>query len=507
MNFSNTGRLGLAIALSGMLLSTPGYAADGHNIVLAIGNEPNTVDPCDLEAAPAMVLAGNIVQTLTDVDPHSSDVVPLLATSWEQDGDKGWIFKLRDGVTFSDGAPWNADAAIFGINRAMNTPEITCSDQAKVAEAVMVSAIDAMTIRIETDIPAPALPRELAYLHLSSPMSTPAKEKTAMPVGTGAYTFESWDAGEQIVLKRRDDYWGDQPAVESVTILFRAEPSVRAQMVQTGEADIAYPIPPQFATDDDRTKEFPISSVFFIRLSNTIAPLDDIRVRQAMRAAIDKKTGVEVLLSRTAIPTDNIVASSINAFIPGYAEDGFNPDRARSLLAAAKADGVAVDTEIQFVAMVNQFTGSAELQQYITQNLQDVGFNIDLQIMDSAGWAEILFSRSTPTDRPVMLASKNGNTTGDGSPTFTSYVDMNGCCASSKDPKLAGLIDAARQQADPAARTAAWREAARYIYETDVSILPIAELKGLMLLSSDIDYEPNGQTEDMQLKLGDISFR
>ncbi|MBL4812485.1 MAG: hypothetical protein JKX69_09075 [Rhodobacteraceae bacterium] len=487
-------------------LGTSAFAQD-RDIVVVVGNEPTTVDPCDLEAAPALVLAGNVVQTLTDINPITSDVEPLLAASWEQDGDMAWIFTLNEGITFSDGAVFDAEAAAWGINRAMNTPEITCSDQAKVAEEVSVSVIGPMTIRLETNIPAPALPRELAYLHLSSPLSTPATEKTAMPVGTGAYTFDEWTPGQSITLSLRDDYWGETPAVENVTILFRAEPSVRAQMVETGEADMAYPIPPQFATDDDRTKQFPISSVFFIRLSNTIAPLDDIRVRQALRMAIDKTTGVEVLLNRTGVPTDNAVASSINAFIPDYAESGFDLEGARALLAEAAADGVPVDTEIEFVAMINQFTGSAELQQYITQNLQDAGFNINLQIVDGASWAEVLFTRSTPTDRPVILASKNGNTTGDGSPTFTSYADMNGCCASSQDPVLAGLIDAARQQADPEARRDAWHEAATYLYTTDLSIVPVAELRGLMLLSDRIDYEPNGQTEDMQLKLQEISFR
>ena len=505
MNCKLASGLGLAAALA-FGVATPGLAAEGHDIVIAYASEPTTVDPCDMEADPALVLSGNVVQTLTDINPETSEVEPLLATSWKQDGDKGWIFELRDGVTFSDGAKFDAEAAAFGINRGMNTPEITCSDQAKVAEKVTVTIIDPMTIRLETDVPAPALPRELAYLHLSSPKSTPAKEKTSTPVGTGAYTFERWDSGEQIVLKRRDDYWGQQPAVAGVSIKFRKEPSVRAQMVQTGEADIGYPIPPQFATEDDSTKEFPLSSVFFIRVQNTVPPLDDIRVREAIRYALDKKTAVEVLLGRTAIPTDNAVARTINAFVPDYAWPGYDPEKAKALLAEAKADGVPVGAQIKFVAMTNQFTGSSEIMQYLAQNLKDVGLDVDLQIVDPAAWAKILFTRSTPADIPYLLASKNGNTTGDGSPTFTSYMDKYGCCAATKDDQLATLINAAREQADPAARRQAWHEAAMYAYTKDLSILPVAELMGLMLQSKRINYQPTGQTEDMQMKLGDITF-
>jgi peptide/nickel transport system substrate-binding protein len=503
MDFSGHGKIVLAAGFA-LGLALPA-AAEDRQIVIAYANEPTTVDPCDMEADPALVLHGNVVQTLTDIDPKTSDVTPLLATSWQQDGPKAWVFKLRDGVTYSDGAPFNAEAAAFGINRGMNTPEITCSDQAKVAAKIKVSVVDPMTVRLETQEPAPNLPRELAYLHLPSPKSTPAKEKTAKPVGTGPYTFVKWDSGEQIILQRRSDV--SSPAVEKVTVKFRKEPSVRAQMVQTGEADIAYPIPPQFATTDDRTKEVPSSAVFLLRLSNTIAPLNDIRVREAVRAAIDKKTSVEVLLGRTGMVTDNAVASSINAYMQDYHAPGYDPDKARELLAAAKQDGVPVDKKIDLVAMTDQFTGSSEIMQNIAQNLQDVGLNVDLQVVDPAAWAKILFRRSTPTDRPIILAAKNGNTTGDGSPTFTSYMDKNGCCAATDDDQMAQLIEKARQQADPAARRDAWHQAAMYQYTKDLSILPIAELVGLMLISSRIDYQPTGQTEDMQLKLGDIRFK
>ncbi len=488
-------------------LAAPALAVDGKNLVIAFHTEPTTIDPCDLEADGGFVVNENVVQTLTDLDPKTSDVVPLLATSWTQENENTWVFKLRDGVTFSDGTPFNAEAAAWGINRGMNTPEITCSDQAKVAEKLKVSVVDPMTIRVVTEKASPTLPREFAFMHMPSPKSTPAKEKTAAPVGTGAYQFVEWKPGEQIVLKRRDSYWGTPPAVEGVTVLFRPEPSVRAQMVQTGEADIAYTVPPQFATTDDRTKEFALNAIFFLRLSTTIPPLNDIRVREAVRAALDKQNGVKALMDRIAVPTDNDVAESVNAYLPGYKEDGYNPDKAKQLLAAAKADGVPVDAKIDFIAMTSQFSGSAEIMSYLAQNLQDVGLNINLQTVDPKAWADILFTRSTPTDRPIILAARNRQPTGDASPTFTSYMDMGGCCAASRDATLAGLIDTARREADQAARRTAWQKAAEYEYTKDVSVLPVADLKGLMLLSNRIEYQPNGQTDGMQLRLGDISFK
>ena len=206
----------------------------------------------------------------------------------------------------------------------------------------------------------------------------------------------------------------------------------------------------EFATQDDRTKAFPTSSVFFLRIPRYVAPFDDIRVRQAVQYAIDKDAIADHILGKTGIATDNAVAESVNGFIPDYDGPGYNPDKARELLAAAKADGVPVDREVDFIAMTNQFTYSDEVMQYVVQNLQDVGLNIKLQIAESARWVEVLFHQyDVNNNKPAILAVKNRNATGDASLTFTSYLDPNGLCSESKDPTLEALINKARQTADP----------------------------------------------------------
>jgi peptide/nickel transport system substrate-binding protein len=493
----------LAIALATAPLAAS--AADSKTIVIAYGQEPTTLDPCDFESNPGLVSKGNVVQTLTDLDPRTADVVPLLATSWEKVDGRTWIFNLRDGVTYSDGHVFDGEAAAFGINRGMNTPEIACSDQAKVAEKLKVTVLAPNRIKIETDRDSPSLPRELAFLHLPSP-ATPAKQKTAIPIGTGAYTFVAWVHGQSIELKRRSTYWGKMPEVEGVKVLFRTEPLVRAQMVLTGEADLTYPVPEQLATNDDRTHEFSLSSVFYLRLPTNKPQFTDKRVREAVGLAIDKASLVKALLGRTAVPTESIVASTVNAYMPDRKPTPYDPAKAKQLLAAAKADGVPVGASIDFIAMVNQFTSSDEVVQSIEQNLQDVGLNVKLQIVDAAAWAKILFHPFPPNQKPkpTILSVKNRNSTGDGSLTFTSYLDSKGCCSATTDAKLDALINTARQTSDPAARTAAFRAASEYEADNDISLIPIAELQGLALVSRRITFQPNGQNEGMQLKLDDI---
>ena len=211
---------------------TPGVASAGNrSIKLVIQSEPLSADPNDMERGDALVFKGNVCQSLTDIDPITSNVTPLLATSWDQVDPYTWVFHLREGVTFQDGTPFNADAVVFSVNRALNTSEISNTDKAKVAEDVTPSAVDPLTVKLTTTVPAPSLPREMAFVHMSSSTATPAKAKTDYPVGTGPYKFVEWERGQYITVERWDGYWGDQPEVEKATVVFRGEPSIRAHMI------------------------------------------------------------------------------------------------------------------------------------------------------------------------------------------------------------------------------------------------------------------------------------
>src|SRR3989337_1793604 len=97
-----------------------GTADRGTALTIAAQAEPDNVEPCNSQDARAVVLRHNVVQPLTDLDPNTGDVIPELALSTERQDPTTWIFKLRPGVTFHDGAPFNAAAAVFGLNRTLN---------------------------------------------------------------------------------------------------------------------------------------------------------------------------------------------------------------------------------------------------------------------------------------------------------------------------------------------------------------------------------------------------
>lgn len=260
------------------------YAAEG-SITLAFPSEPTSLDACDDSTnANARVLRGNIVEALTRLNPETGGVEPLLATEWSRADDNSWLFTIRPDVAFHDGAPLDAKAVAFGINRSMNV-DLTCSTLSLFPSKTTASVESEMVVKITTETPDPILPARIAYVDLPSP-NTPEAAKSDAPIGTGPYRFASRDIGQSIRLKANADYWNGAPAFTEATYVWRAEPTIRASMVKAGEADIALDIPFHEAEGLSNAQEYTTNAVFFLRPMLRKPPLDDARVREAIAAAI-----------------------------------------------------------------------------------------------------------------------------------------------------------------------------------------------------------------------------
>ena len=183
------------------------------------------------------------------------------------------------------------------------------------------------------------------------------------------------------MLSVNDGYWGDKPDIAKATYVWREEAAIRAGMVKTGEADVAIDIPFHEA-EGANAQEYPTNAVFFLRPMLRKPPLNDHRVREAVSAAIDRSTLTEVLMERSATPAHQLVTSLINGHIPDYAGVPYDLERAKALLAEAKASGVPTDTPITLVERTDLFVGSTEIAQAIQQMLEQAGFEVKLLSVD-----------------------------------------------------------------------------------------------------------------------------
>lgn len=217
---------------------SPVLAASGP-IKIVLAEEADLLEPCMATRSNiGRIIMENVSETLTELDVRGKKgVQPRLAEKWEQNADGSWRFHLREGVKFSDGTAFDAKDVKHSFERIMSDKNACESRRYFGGMTVTPSIVDDHTIDFKTDPAQPILPLLMSLV-------TIVPEETKMefirePVGTGPYKLTNWTPGQQIVLTARDDYWGAKPQVTEATYLFRADPSVRAAMVQTGEADLS----------------------------------------------------------------------------------------------------------------------------------------------------------------------------------------------------------------------------------------------------------------------------
>ena len=234
---------------------------DEQDLTIAIGAEPESLDPLSMQSSPAATVSEHMAQPLIYLEEDGT-LVPNLATSWEPTEDGlAWDIELREGVTFHDGEPFNAEAVKYNLDRFMGKGDFEGEDAAIFAFLLgginEVEVVDEYTVRLHLDDIFAPIASHLT--HSNIPMHSPASlealdegEDVEAPVGTGPFKFVSWDRGEQLVMEKNEDYWGDVPELDTVTFKFVPESSSRVIMLETGEAHAIMAVPP---TEIDRLEE------------------------------------------------------------------------------------------------------------------------------------------------------------------------------------------------------------------------------------------------------------
>ena len=495
-------RLASAVLLVGLAPAMAGAQENDVTIVLAA--EPGTLDPCEaMSNDVGPVTLHNVVETLIQRDKVTGELVPHLATSWEQVDELTWRFALKDGVTFHDGTPFNAEAAKYAIDRSMN-PDLTCQVRVKFFgdKTLDVSVVDDLTIEVTTEQPDPILPLMMS-MHTLYSTSTPEGENTREAVGTGPYRVAEWAAGQRIVLERNPDYWGEVPAVERAEFQWRSESSVRAAMVQQGEADLAPVVAVQDATEE-LGRAYPNSETTRINVDSLKAPLDDVRIRAAMNYAIDREALRGTILSPEVIPATHLVLPQILGHNPAVETLPYDPDMARALVEDARADGVPVDTEIEFVGRIGHFPGVEELQEALTAMLLDAGLNVRLQWYEAAQKNRMQVKPFFEDRPPQLIIDQHDNNSGDAVFTLYARWHSDGSFSKTEDPYLDFLIDEGSKAVGDR-RVDLFQAAHKRIVEGVLADVMLYHMVGYAAVGSRIAYEPSLETTNT-IRLSDIGF-
>jgi peptide/nickel transport system substrate-binding protein len=478
--------------------------AQERSVTIVLSDDPTTLEPCSASSdSIGRVILHNVVEPLVQRNPTTGELQPGLATEWEQVDDLTWRFKLREGVTFHDGTPFNAEAAKYAIDRSMNT-NLTCMVRVKFFgdRTLDVSVGDEYTIDISTEDPDPILPLMMTT-HSMYASSAPFDENTRDAIGTGPYRVADWAVGQRIVLERNGDYWGEMPEVERAEYQWRSESSVRAAMVQQGEADLAPNIAIQDVTDQIG-RAYPNSETVRLNLDALTAPLDDIRIRAAMNYAIDREALQGTVLSPDVMVATHLVLPQILGHNPNVGSFPYRPDVARALIAAAAADGVPVDTEIEFVGRNGHFPGVQDFQEAVTAMLLDVGLNVRLQWYEAAQKNRMQVKPFFEDRPPQIIVDQHDNNMGDASFTLYARWHSEGAFSKVSDPYLDWLIERGMQSTGDE-RVWAFQRAHQRITESVIADVMMFHMVGYAAVGPDIVFEPTLETNSA-VRLSTIGF-
>ena len=492
----------------GLLSSAAVQAQANKTVTIVVGEEPDDLDPCSASSSfTGRVIHQNVVETLAELRPNG-DIEPLLASGWEQTNPLTWRYKLRQGVTFHDGAKLDADAVLKAFNRVQDV-KFMCMVKSKYfsTEKVTATKVDDYTVDFSTAKPWPLVLIYMTGLGIPSP-NTPSDKLQLTAIGTGPYMLDHWTQQQEIVLKKNPDYWNKAKKleVEVAKYVIRKESPVRASMVEVGEADLAPEIAVNDATNPKTDIHYPNSETTWLRIDMTQPPLDDKRVRQALNYAIDRKALMENFFARGSVAATQAWGPNVKGhnFDIDKKPWPYDPAKAKALLAEAKAAGVKVDTEIELQGRMAVYDRAEELMEAVYQYYTAVGFKVKLKMYEVAQWRRLHVKPYPEPRPPALLQAIHDNATGDAG---FSAVYKHACEATSGtlcDPHMDKVIAEANQMTG-AARAKAFEEVARLSYEEYVDNVYLVHMVSFSRIGKRIKYEPNVLTRGM-LKIEDISF-
>jgi len=340
----------LGLPLAGSLLPGLAEAAKKDTLVLAMTLEPPGLDPtAGAAAAIGEVVHYNVLETLTKIRPDSG-IGPLLAQSWTVTPDnKTWAFKLRQGVKFHNGEPFNAATVKFSFERAA-APDGANKDKAVFANIVNISATDELTVVITLKNTNPDFLFQIGQATAVIVEPKSAAGNNTQPVGTGPFKLDSWAKGNNLVLARWDGYRDVKAiALRRVSIRFISDAAAQVAALLAGDVDLFPRVSAaqnlaQFRAD----KRFQVlvggsRAKTIVAINNKKKPLDDVRVRRAIAMAIDRKQVVDGVANGFGTPIGSFYVPGAPGYVDLTGVNAYDPDRAKALL---KEAGITTPLEL-----------------------------------------------------------------------------------------------------------------------------------------------------------------
>ncbi len=404
------------------MLSLCTLSASAQTLVLGTKLELNTLDPHFFAAFPSGSSHEMIYEKLAALDEKLVPR-PQLAASWKNLDNLTWEIKLRKGVVFHNGAPFTADDVIFTWERVPNVPNSPNSFSQFTRNVEKIIKVDDHTIQMKTATPTPMLPNDMANVYIVSAsaakgMTTQDFNSGKAAIGTGQYELVEWKNGEQLVLKRFEQYWGPKPTWAKVTERVIAKDPTRLAALLSGQVDAIDAVPSADLArikSDGKFSLFrgPAALVHYIALDSARDvspfvtakdgkpldrnPLKDMRVRKALSLAINRALIVQRIMDGSGIPASQLLGEQFPGSLKGLKADPFDLIKAQALL---KEAGWTDGFRIVLHATNDRYPNDASVAQAIAQMWTRLGLKAEVETLPGS----LFFSRASRQDFSAFAA-------------------------------------------------------------------------------------------------------
>jgi peptide/nickel transport system substrate-binding protein len=374
-------RLLLVVAMAAMLGSQPAKA-DRNNLVIDLVDEPSSLDPHVQWNPDSYYVYRNIFDNLLTRDDRG-EIAPQIATAWRAISDTEIEFDIRQGVKFHDGTPLTVDDVVFSLRRILN-PEFRSPQLSQFNRITAVEAVGTDKIRIRTNGPYPVLLAQLVKLSIVSRAYVERvgnEEFNRTPMGSGPYRFVSWARGVSVVLEANADYWGGRPSFPRIEFHAVNAVATRVADLTSGRADLVVSLGSDEARQlqNDARAEARITlseRASMFRLTTLTGPTQDIRLRQAIRFAINRQLIADALLGGFDHVVNAVGTPVSFGYIDGIDPPRYDPEAARRLI---REIGAPAQQEL---TLLTSPVFDQRVVQAIHQMLLDVGLHVNIVSID-----------------------------------------------------------------------------------------------------------------------------
>lgn len=518
-------RLTVLLPLAALLFACGGESSPGpsegaseaepRTLRISQGSEARSMDPYfALESATFSVLS-NVFESLSDISPEM-EIVPQLATSWENIDDHTWEFKLREGVTFHEGQPFDAEDVRYSVRRAIDWAPSRLRSEIPTVDRVEI--VDPHTVHIITSVPDAILPTRLASLFIldreSSEAGIAAEGEDWLathPNGTGPYRLESWIKDSELILTASDNYWGGEPEVRRLNFVATTNEATRIASFLNGNIDILVNVPVGDVDRVEATPGFTVLSQPSLRLiylgldcgrdespgvpGSPPNPLKDVRVRRAIYAAINEELIVEKVMNGHAEPAGQLFPPGVIGYDPSIERQPYDPELARRLLAEA---GYPDGFKVRLDAPNDRYVNDEGIASAVAGQLARVDIEVEVQAIPKARF----FPLEQAGNSSFFLIGWS-NTNGDGTGTFDHLLhtmepekNLGGSNVSTaySNAEIDRLSEAAASEFDPEEREAMLQRANRIAME-ELPHVPLHFQMDIHAVSDRVEWSPRRDTQ------------